>query len=403
MRKASLAALLAMACVFAGAAPTSARKPIRVPYPFVGMNAGTLLLNPKVSSENEFRLMAQTGVQRVRELFVWSSAQPYQNVLEVPPDQLGRYQPADGADCPTPPANSSACIPTDWSQIDTMVAGAAARKIRILPVVQFAPPWAARHPGQPSSPPKDPMQFAHFLGSLVKRYGPNGTFWASNPDLPKMAIRDWQLWDEPIYKVWWSDQPFAADYVALLQDTRQVVRSLDSHARIVLAGDPPAQLTKQLEEIYAAGGRAYFDVAAAHPFTNSPGGVVYIAKLHRRVMNQAGDKHKPLVLTEVTWPSSKGQTDSHYGYEQTEQGQASKLVAAFKLLAMSRKALNIESIFWYAWLTPDRDAHYPFDYSGLRKLRDNGPVSKPAFKAFKKTALAFEGCKRKEVATACSK
>ena len=37
------------------------------------------------------------------------------------------------------------------------------------------------------TPPKDPQAYAALMRQLVPRYGPRGTFWAANPDLPRGA------------------------------------------------------------------------------------------------------------------------------------------------------------------------------------------------------------------------
>jgi hypothetical protein len=66
------------------------------------------------------------------------------------------------------------------------------------------------------------------------------------------------------------------------------------------------------------------------------------------------------------------------------------------LLARERRRLRINSVFWYTWLSRDSDTNYPFDYSGLNRLEDGGRVvRKPAFGAFRRTALRLVGCRRK--------
>ncbi len=34
------------------------------------------------------------------------------------------------------------------------------------------------------------------MTTVVKRYGPGGTFWKQNPGLPHDYIHEWQIWNE---------------------------------------------------------------------------------------------------------------------------------------------------------------------------------------------------------------
>jgi hypothetical protein len=52
----------------------------------------------------------------------------------------------------------------------------------------LTPLWAIPRPysSNPYSfPPKSPELFASFMRQLVLRYGPNGSFWTLNPDVPR--------------------------------------------------------------------------------------------------------------------------------------------------------------------------------------------------------------------------
>ncbi len=84
-------------------------------------------------------------------------------------------------------------------------------------MVIHAPDWAARHPGgNLDSPPREPEQYARFLAAAARRYGTGGSFWAERPELPRRPIRDWQIWNEPSLRDFWSVTSWARDYVALL-------------------------------------------------------------------------------------------------------------------------------------------------------------------------------------------
>ena len=363
--------------------PAGAKRIRKVPSAFVGVVAdGPLLQNRKVDFDAELDRMVVNGVQSTRVVFNWAGAQPYATFDDVPEEKRDQYTDENG-------------VPTDWRATDKLVAGAAARRLKLLPVVLLAPSWDARHPGQFSSPPDDPKPYADFTAALVHRYGPDGTFWTEHPELPALAIRDWQIWNEPSLRVFWYDQPFADDYVLLLRRAHDAIKDADPGATIVLAGLPNKSWTA-LEDIYESGGKDLFDVAAFHPFTAMVDGVKTILQKNRAVMKKFGDSRKPLWVTELSWTSAKGKTSVSYGNEQTEKGQARKVRAAFTMLAKTRGKLHIGRVYWYTWMSRDRQRDYPFDWAGLLKVQKDGTVTKkPALTAFRKIALKLEHCRKK--------
>jgi hypothetical protein len=370
----ALSALVVILC-----APSAAEA--RVPYGFVGAVADGPLFGPGVDLNHEVATMAGSGVESVRVVVDWSSAQPYASWDQVPADQRARFSDERG-------------VPTDYSQVDAIVGQTARRDMRVLPVVLIAPPWAARHPGQFASPPSDPAPYARFVGALVRRYGPGGAYWSEHPELRAAPVRDWQVWNEPSLRDFWSDSPWAADYVALMRATRVELRAADPHARLIMAGLPNKSWS-DLARVYRAGGRRYFDAVALHPFTRTVDGVFEILTRGRRVMKRNGDARKPLLVTELSWPSAYGKTSKTYGIEVTERGQADHLRKALPMLAARRRALRIEGVYWYTWLTADSRDDYPFDYAGASTLRHGRIVRKPAFSALREAALALEGCAAK--------
>ena len=80
--------------------------------------------------------------------------------------------------------------PFDFSQSDRIVALAAARGMTVLPIVMYCPPWAAVTPRNPGTLDVPPTQrtYAAYVAALVHRYGPQGSFWATHPGLPRLPI-----------------------------------------------------------------------------------------------------------------------------------------------------------------------------------------------------------------------
>jgi hypothetical protein len=363
----------------------------RVPHGFIGMNADGPLLTGQVNLDAQMAAMARGGVESVRTSFYWSAAQPVSSWIYIDPSAYTQYTDIGG-------------VPTSFAATDALVRAAASHRIGVLPVVWQAPGWAALHPGNPSSPPSNGAAYANYLVALVQRYGPKGTFWTQNPTLPKIPIRDWQIWNEPDSTKYWSDQPFVPGYAALLKAAHGPLKKADRGARAVLAGFPSRSWVS-LARLYAAGAKRYFDVAAVHPFSLPVSNIPRILVQDRRVMAKFHDAKKPFFVTETSWPSAKGKTSTKYGFEVTQSGQAAKAKAVLSALASARKTLKVERLYWYTWISLDSSTDAPFDYAGLQKLMPNGTlVQKPAFGAFTRTALKLEGCRSKtSSATSCRK
>lgn len=341
----------AAALVAASAAPAAAA----VPRDFVGVAVTGPMFLPEVDTETEFALMQRSGVGSIVTEFNWAVEQP------------------------------AADAPPDFARTDRIVLAAARRRMTVLPVALYAPPWAAVDPASAASPPK-PGPYAAYLTAAIGRYGPQGSLWDEHPDVPRVPVRDWQVWNEPSHEGFWSMQPATRRYVALLRASARAIRAADPGARVVLAG-LVYKSWKQLEQLYDAGAKGLFDVLSLHPYTRRLQNVIVIMRRNRRVLDDHGDRRIPIMATEISWPSAKGRTQSDYGYEVTEAQQAREVTRALPRLAEERGRLKLERFFWFSWLSEDADPFYPFDYAGLRRMTPDGPRDKPARAAFARAAL----------------
>lgn len=341
--------------------------------PLIGVMFDGPALDGAVNLNRQLDLALASGVESVRVAVDWSRLQPS----------------AGGA--------------VSFDALDRLVLAAATRGLSLLPVVEGTPDWDALAPGTGGSPPRDVAPYAAFLTTLVKRYGPGGSLWSRHPDVPPVPIRMWQIWNEPHFTSYWSRQPFAPAYVALLRAAHTAIKAADPGAKVVLAG--LADFSWQyLAELYRAGARGQFDIAALHPYTAEPPGVITILERARAVMNRFGDGATPIVATEITWPSSAGKAPPQFGVSTTEAGQAARLAAIVPMLEAHRAALGLMGFFWYTWMgdeTP-RPQPYGFDYAGLLKFVSDAVTAKPALTAYRTATLRIEGCARKTSALRCA-
>ena len=387
------------ACALAAcalAAPAADARSAQVPGGFVGVVAGPPLVPPTVSASvlsQQIDRMAASGVQSLRFALYWGAYQPYASWNDVPADQRALFS-NDGVDS----------VPTQFGPLDTLVGDAARRGLSLLPSVLAAPQWDGKGPSNANTLiPQRTGPYANFLKVLIRRYGPQGTFWQSHH--PKLAIRQWQIWNEPNELSLWPTQPFAHDYVTLLRAAHAAIKQADPGAKVVLAGFPSAPgftSWDYLNQIYKIkGARSQFDVAAVHPYTKQPAGVITIIGLMRKAMNQHGDRHKPLLADEMGWPSSVGKTKDLFGFETTEAGQARNIAAVLPLLAKNRRALGLSGFYLYTWAAHEQRNAYTFDFSGLLRYTGSQFIAKPALAAFTRVALQLEGCRSKSVGNRC--
>ncbi len=380
-----------IALVLVGVLVPSATAAARVPQGFVGMTLSGPMTAPTTNVGLQLDRMVSSGVESIRAVFAWSDAQPYASWSDVPAAQASRFE--------------HDAVPTDFSSTDRIVRLAAIRRLRLMPVVLYTPAWDAKPPPFGMLPqPARTGPFANYLTLLVKRYGPNGTFWQQHPGLPKVPIRMWQIWNEPNGSYYWTDQPFAKSYVQLLKAAHSAIKRVDPGAEIVLAGLSNYSW-KYLEQIYKVpGARSAFDITAVHPYTRQPQGIITILGYVRQVMNRYGDRRKPLMSTELGWPSSVGQSPENPGFATTEAGQASKLSQLFPLLLKNRVKLGLAGFDYYTWAGAEHQGGYYFNFAGLFKVKSGKFHVKPAYNVFRRVALSSESCRVKaHVATVCAK
>jgi hypothetical protein len=354
----------------------------KVPQGFVGMNVDGPMFDPSVNQSQQLDRMVASGVERVRVEFNWSAAQPYRTWSDVPSSEKVLF------------TNGPGNVPTNFVYTDSFVKEAAQRKVSLLPVVLYAPSWDASPRGNHFQPAHD-APYGRYLTALVNRYGPHGTFWSTHRSVPYWPITSWQVWNEPNLSYYWDTTPFAPSYVALLRVAHAAIKKADPKATVVL-GSLVNYGWRGLSLIYdIRGAGKLFDAVASNPYTAKPSGVITILGRMRRTMDKHGDHAKPLIATEVGWPSAQGKTKQNFGFNTTERGQAQKLTQLLPLLASNRRSLGLQSFYYYTWISTDHRGAVSWAFSGLLQWTGSRVRDKPAYGAFRSTALRLEGCHRK--------
>jgi hypothetical protein len=245
------------------------------------------------------------------------------------------------------------------------VVGAAARNgVAVLPFLYGTPAWAAELDGSDCvelecatfAPRSDEAleAWGTFVGAAVERYGPDGEFWAENPDLPEEPIRAWQIWNEQNSPTFYQPAPDVPGYAKLLATAEEAIHAQDPAAEVVLGGmfgtplngDPPAFTAwEYLDQLYALEGAAEtFEGVGAHPYAAKLAKVGSQVELMREAIERADDDAS-LWITEVGWASGGAENPLNRGPE----GQANRLTQAYELFIERRREWNIRTVTWFAW------------------------------------------------------
>jgi len=342
---------LSLPAAAAGAAP---------PPQFFGVEAKDVFYSPPANQTAELDRQRQAGVGLNRHVFDWAGIER----------SAGQYT---------------------WTGYDNFMANAARRGIEVMPLL-FNPPSyrSGRPPGDTRAgtyPPRDFADLGRFGAVVATRYGPRGSFWAAHPELPRVPIRSYQLWNEPHLPAFWPARPNPAEYARLLKEAAPQLKAADPGARIVTAGISQStlpgaiSLRNFINGMYAAGAAPAFDTVALHPYSETPAGAVGLVEQARSIMNSNGDSSTSLWVTEIGWAS---QGPAHR-FTTSEAGQAANLRTLLVELSRRRAELGVQGVIWHGW----RDLPPPPDwwgrYTGL--IRTDG-TEKPALAAYRDVANA---------------
>lgn len=336
------------------------------------MYDGASLGSPTEVRERQFDLMARSGVESLRMVFIW----------EV-------MQPERGADF-------------NFDRTDEIVRLASQRGIKVLPVMLIAPPWARLYPGRLLSPPLT-RPYLEYIEASIRRYGSDGSFWGEFPKVPRRPLRDWQIWNEPNIRDFWdvsrSDPKYGwpHGYARLLRAANRTIEATDPGARTVVGGLVGLSWV-ELERLYKLGARGSFDVMALHVYAQTERRVLAAVRRTRAVLDAAGDTRKPIFLTETAFPASRGRAKAIKGQRQETPGSMAKRVGAlFSLLARARSALRLEQVNWYTWASGYDHRTSNFEYAGLQASPDGEKFKpQPALDAFRRIARKLQGCSKNE-------
>jgi hypothetical protein len=313
-RKIPLILVLCLAAILPSAAQAY------LPPGFIGVSPQS------AANSADFKLMEEADVTSVRLPLYWTVVQP----------------------------KAPTVADADWSGFDREVELAAEAGIRVMPFVWGSPEWVA--PQVIDLPVRSAWQrwgWTRMLREAVDRYGPDGSFWEENPELPYLPIHRWEIWNEENI-VTFANRPDPAAFATLIRISGRVLHRADPNSQVILGGffGRPLQVPPNvasgdfLSRLYRARNvKRYFDGVALHPYVARARAMgAQIANL-RRIMRVHHDAATPVYVTELGWGSSSGPTR----WERGLSGQANQLSQAFALLSAKRLSWRIGGVWWFTW------------------------------------------------------
>jgi len=277
----------------------------------------------------------------------------------------------------------------DWSGLDGAVERTARARIETLPFVYASPKWVARPENTiPVRNGKQRRAWMGFLKALARRYGPQGSFWAENPGVPRRPVRTWQIWNEPNY-FYFSKRPNPGRYGQLVKISHRALSSVDPGARLVLGGmfslpreRPPSAYAayRFLLMMYRRhpGIERFFEGIAIHPYTRHYKYLTPILNQVRWAVRRAGDPGVGLWLTEMGWGSQGGPDAT--GFEKGRKGQVRQLKGSFKALLRHRRAWRLKRVYWFS--VTDFTGEEACNFCDSSGLFTENFGAKPAWHAF---------------------
>ena len=172
----------------------------------------------------------------------------------------------------------------------------------------------------------DRQAFARYVEKVVTRYKNDFTYW--------------EVWNEPNILPFWTPEPNADDYAALLKITSETARKADPDCKLTAPTTAPLGTydRKFIERLYQLGCKDYFDVFDYHYYRNHPPEDEVPAELAdiKALMRRYGDD-KPIWITETGVSSPIENKPESY------EKQAG-LVVRNQLLCL---ACGVERIFYF--------------------------------------------------------
>jgi hypothetical protein len=264
----------------------------------------------------------------------------------------------------------------DWSRHDLTVRQAANAGTPLLARLHGMPEFAAcNFAGYPT--PAFMVGYLQFVERVVKRYGPGGRFWETNPAVPNNPITEWQVHNEPDLPSNWCGTTDPVGYGLYFVTVAQRIHATDPNATVVMGGMDGQARRADWAYVRAVLGQplvqAEADRLAVHPYAGPASNVIGLVQGFREALDSQGYT-KPIMVTEWGWVTGSNRTE--HKLFTTEAGQKTKLEISIADMRLHAEALQLDkALIFSAYDKRNPDPTKPFDFAGL--YRADG-TAKPA-------------------------
>lgn len=157
----------------------AAPRPARGVGVVIGVSSNYQYASTRPNMAPDLGAAVALGVRSIREDFLWEYVQP----------SAGTWV---------------------WARYDSLVAAAARMDVEVLPIAGYGTTWATGTTQAMPNTDQARAAYATYAAAIATRYGPGGTFWASNPAVPYKPIAAVEVWNEPWYPNPTSPERYAA-------------------------------------------------------------------------------------------------------------------------------------------------------------------------------------------------
>jgi hypothetical protein len=189
-----------------------------------------------------------------------------------------------------------------WASADATATALAQAGLRWYPILDYTPIWASSGPNEHYAP-NNPSDFAAYAAAFAARYGPGGSFWATNPGLPDLPVQEYEIWNEENNPTFWVDQTTApAQYATLVLDAHAAIHAVQPDATVVLGGVLDSNLSgiSFLAAMAAAdpGVLGEMDAIGWHPYEGTQRPVIAGVVALRAFLDSHGAASVPIEVNE---------------------------------------------------------------------------------------------------------
>lgn len=222
------------------------------------------------SVEQQLDLIQNAGIDMIRDECLWSDVETDSGIYVIP------------------------------EAVDRYVRSAILRDIDIYMILNYNNTLYAESNGSGVTTVENRQAYARYCQAVVRHFLPLG-------------VKHFEIWNEPNHGVlFWTPQPDANDYTALLQTAYDSIKAVDSSAIVIGCATSPAignpapyiEGLDFIRDVFAAGGGDYMDAVSFHLYQIAYRPEDELISYFNDVISYVDNK--PVYLSEFGYPTHSG-------------------------------------------------------------------------------------------------